>query len=662
MTRPAQQEAHVSLTPEHQQHVLQTACATILSTITGTPSETNLDDDVANQTVWGAFVTLKREGHLRACCGVLGQPMPISEAVIRAAQRTAIEDSRLPPISVTELPFQDVDVSLLHSATAMTAQGRDRIDQVEIGRHGLTIQRGQNSGLLLPTVAADMNWDAESFLRHVCSKAGLPTTAWMDQDAEIRTFEANVSEAVFGEVIQDYPELNSFPPDPELSQLAQHCRNNIALLQQGATPSYYLTGCSDGTVQGIVLTILNGEGQEPLHLFQYAMRPGMPLQSTLLTMCQSAAQNIQLSPDFQVGVCVLTDSAMHGTLAAPDLRGFDSDRRGLLLVDQGQAAFAFHQGGDPEAILEDVRDRLQALTPQTASLYSFRAKSLFNEVSICTVPRADGGAEVRQPAVAGTFYPADAAELEQTVESLWPDGPRDPQFWDAVMLPHAGLAYSGRVAAATLHRVEVPSKVIVIGPKHTRLGLQWAVAPHQMWRIPGKQIAADPELADALSQAIPGLKRDAAAHRKEHAIEVELPLIAALSPETQVVGIAIGGGNLETMEEFATGLASVIEKMSSPPLLVISSDMNHFATDAENRRLDRIALDALKTLDPAKLFHTVREHQISMCGMLPAVAVLETLRKLDRLRRYEEVAYATSADVSGDKRRVVGYAGALIGS
>ena len=109
-------------------------------------------------------------------------------------------------------------------------------------------------------------------------------------------------------------------------------------------------------------------------------------------------------------------------------------------------------------------------------------------------------------------------------------------------------------------------------------------------------------------------------------------------------------------------LASVMEKMPSPPLLVISSDMNHFATDAENRRLDRIALDALKTLDPAKLFHTVREHQISMCGMLPAVAVLETLRKLDRLRRYEEVAYATSADVSGDKRRVVGYAGALIGS
>jgi AmmeMemoRadiSam system protein B len=96
-------------------------------------------------------------------------------------------------------------------------------------------------------------------------------------------------------------------------------------------------------------------------------------------------------------------------------------------------------------------------------------------------------------------------------------------------------------------------------------------------------------------------------------------------------------------------------------LLLISSDMNHFATEEENRRLDQIALGAMESLDPARLLETVRRHDISMCGVLPAVIVMETLRQLGKLHRSERVAYGTSADVSGDTSRVVGYAGLLLG-
>ena len=88
--------------------------------------------------------------------------------------------------------------------------------------------------------------------------------------------------------------------------------------------------------------------------------------------------------------------------------------------------------------------------------------------------------------------------------------------------------------------------------------------------------------------------------------------------------------------------------------------MNHFATDRENRRLDEIALQAMERLDPAHLLATVTEHNISMCGVLPAVIVMETLRQLGGLRDSERVGYATSADVSGDTSRVVGYAGMLL--
>ena len=88
--------------------------------------------------------------------------------------------------------------------------------------------------------------------------------------------------------------------------------------------------------------------------------------------------------------------------------------------------------------------------------------------------------------------------------------------------------------------------------------------------------------------------------------------------------------------------------------------MNHFATDRETRRLDEIALQALEQLDPARLLATVIEHNISMCGVLPAVIVMETLRQLGGLRTCERVGYATSADVTGDPSRVVGYAGVLL--
>jgi AmmeMemoRadiSam system protein B len=89
--------------------------------------------------------------------------------------------------------------------------------------------------------------------------------------------------------------------------------------------------------------------------------------------------------------------------------------------------------------------------------------------------------------------------------------------------------------------------------------------------------------------------------------------------------------------------------------------MNHFATDAENRRLDMLALEALEKGDSEELLETVNRHSISMCGVLPAVSVLETLKLLDGFHKAERVGYATTADATGDKSRVVGYAGVLFG-
>jgi AmmeMemoRadiSam system protein B len=162
-----------------------------------------------------------------------------------------------------------------------------------------------------------------------------------------------------------------------------------------------------------------------------------------------------------------------------------------------------------------------------------------------------------------------------------------------------------------------------------------------------------------LADSIEGLVLDAAAHVREHAIEVQLPLVARLAPHSRVVGITIHGGELEDLQRFGEQMAGVLAGLSERPLLVISSDMNHFADDGETRRRDRLALEALASLDPGRLYRTVRDNRISMCGVFPAVVALYALRRSNALNRCCEVGYTTSAAVSHDARRCVGYAGML---
>jgi AmmeMemoRadiSam system radical SAM enzyme/AmmeMemoRadiSam system protein B/AmmeMemoRadiSam system protein A len=671
-TQTAPVDERPQLTDEQKQLIHQAANAIVAAEIIQRPpqiADVSLGG-AAGLPVMGSFVTLKRRDRLRACCGFLGQTATLAEALQHAAKQTATQDVRLPPISPTELPYLDVDVSLLYGMTPVTASGTARVAEVEVGRHGLQIRRGQSGGLLLPSVAVENELDAEEFLRQVCRKAGLPSTAWQDDETQLLTFESFSISGPFDASLVDGQQdatVAMFSAD-DIKQLAEHCRNNIIALLRGATPNYYLPGCSDATVRGVAIALKRDGEQQPLRFAQFSLRPGMPLQSTLFTLSEAAANALRTqgvrAADFgkyELGLTMLADSAMHGTVADADLRGVDPAKRALLVSENNKTGWVFDPGLSPDKLLEAAAREAHVTNPEAAGVYSLAALSNESSVTVTSVPSAQAGPVTRPAAVAGAFYPSDAGELSRLVDKLLADGDEPPQPWPAVMVPHAGLIYSGRIAAETFRQVQIPDTVIVIGPKHTRLGVEWSVAPHEVWSLPGGTVMSDPELARQLVAAIPGLQLDAAAHQQEHAIEVELPFLSRLAPQTRVVGIAIGGGNLQRCREFATGLANVLRTQTKQPLLVISSDMNHFATDAENRRLDEMAMSALERLDPANVFQTVTDHDISMCGVLPAVIVLETLRQLGTLKKSHRVAYATSADVSGDTTRVVGYAGMLFG-
>ena len=660
-----------SLTNEHERDILRTASRLVAAATQGASDEPRPEEltTLADLPVLGAFVTLKRQGKLRSCCGFLGQDVPLAKALSAAARRSAGEDPRFPPIATRELVHLEVDVWLLHRLTPVTARGVARRDAIEIGRHGLQIARGQSRGLLLPGVAVDNGLTAEAFLEHVSMKAELPPTAWREDDTLLWTFEGRSIDGTLENLLAEPSAADRAPfTEADLAGLAEFCAGNLQAIELGATPNFFAPGLPDGNVHGVAITLVDGEGNELVQANRLSLKASLPLQSTLFSLTESLAEAIdrlrlpaEARRHCRPLVTILTDPAMHGTAAEPDLRGIDPQRHLLVVVQRNHSAAIYDPVQSASELLSAaVAEGLVSL-PAAAQVFSLNSWSNAPRLRIANVPRPVVGQAIRPAAQAGRFYPAEPRELADLIDRCL-QGPSVPaKRWPAAMVPHAGLMYSGRIAGQTLRRIAFPTTVIVIGPKHTPRGVEWAVAPHEAWSIPGGTLPADPQLARQLVEAIPGLALDAAAHAQEHAIEVELPLIARLAPQTKVVGIAIGEGDLAGCRRFAAGLASVMKSLPEPPLLLISSDMNHFASDAENRRLDEIALTAMQTLDPEQLYKTVTRHHISMCGVLPAVIVMETLQQLGRLQAIERVAYATSGDVSGDRSRVVGYAGMLLG-
>lgn len=610
--------------------------------------------------VAGAFISLKRGKHLRGCCGGLQeQPVPLGRAVWDAAVRTVQDDPRFPPVSPRELSHLQMEIWLLSAPEVVPAQGEERVAAVTVGKHGLVLQNGTHRGLLLPGVAVDHGWDARRFLEQACVKAGLHPHRWLDGNTTLKTFEGRV---LRGRTLGSGARNGSISQDDLAAYLA-FCRSNLRAFLTGALPTYYF-GAPDGTVSGVALSVGQPDGPRRYSLFRFNLRPGVPLQGTLFSLVQEAARvlaaEMVADPDaLDVELTILTDTTLHGTAADPDLAGVDGGRA-VMVLERARAGLAFDARRGPEELLAEAARQAQVRAPEAAGVFSFEALTTGQRTVVSTAPLPQRGPVVRPAAMAGRFYPGNADACSRLIDELLAGEARS-EPWPAAMVPHAGVTYSGKIAAAVFRRLRIPKRVIIFGPKHTPLGVEWAVAPHQTWAVPNGQIASDTELAERLVEAIPGLALDAAAHQQEHGIEVELPFLAKLAPATRVVGVVIGHGDYDSCVHFAEGLARVVRECDEPPLLLISSDMNHYAPEVENRRLDLLALDALARLDPREVYETVTGNHISMCGLLPAVVVMETLKRLGSLTKAERVGYATSADAGGDPGRVVGYAGMLFG-
>jgi len=267
-------------------------------------------------------------------------------------------------------------------------------------------------------------------------------------------------------------------------------------------------------------------------------------------------------------------------------------------------------------------------------------------------------ANVRRPAVAGRFYPGEPHLLADEVRSYL-SAADHPVPALACLAPHAGYIYSGHVAGAVFSRIDIPDRCIILCPNHTGMGRALAIMSEGSWQTPLGDVAIDSELAYALKQVCPALNEDIDAHRAEHAIEVQLPFLQARRPELRFVPIAVGTGQFESLSQLGEALAQVIQAEKSRVLIVASSDMNHYENDQVTRVKDHKAIEKILALDPRGLYDTVTQEDISMCGFGPAVAMLTAVRRLGASRA-DLIRYATSGDISGDRKMVVGYAGIVI--
>jgi AmmeMemoRadiSam system protein B len=165
--------------------------------------------------------------------------------------------------------------------------------------------------------------------------------------------------------------------------------------------------------------------------------------------------------------------------------------------------------------------------------------------------------------------------------------------------------------------------------------------------------------AEALAARCALVQHDPAAHVREHAVEVELPFLAVLAPDSAIVPIVLAWDDWAHCKELADALAAVAREWPDDVLIVASSDMTHYEPAARAQQKDRIALEAIERLDGAALLEACDRHNITMCGRGPAAAAIEAARQLGAVRA-ELVDYRHSGMVTGDDSSVVAYAGVVV--
>lgn len=261
--------------------------------------------------------------------------------------------------------------------------------------------------------------------------------------------------------------------------------------------------------------------------------------------------------------------------------------------------------------------------------------------------------KMRTCAVAGMFYPRDPSHLEQLLEKFFSSVKPVEGSSLGIVSPHAGYIYSGQVAACAFGTIpaDFSGTFVVIGPSHRGYLTSVSAIP---WETPLGVVDPDEEFIAALD-----LEVDELSHRDEHAIEVQVPFIKYRFPRARFVPIMMGQQDFASAQRLAEVLSHATRSVKHDVRIVASSDFSHYVPAAKAHDDDRFAIEPLLSLDVEEFYRRIGERGVTCCGYGPIATMVMTCKTLGATTA-NLIRYATSGDVTGDTRQVVGYAGIAV--
>ncbi len=268
---------------------------------------------------------------------------------------------------------------------------------------------------------------------------------------------------------------------------------------------------------------------------------------------------------------------------------------------------------------------------------------------------------IRPSALAGTWYPGNAAQLSRSVDSFIQDAmiAPVPGALVGVIAPHAGHRYSGNVAGhafKAMQSVESVDTIAVIGPMHHSYPHRLLTTVHDAYQTPLGDVPVDHDTLKAIQENCK-IPVTAIAKDPEHSLEIELPFLQRLFNSFKLIPIMIRDDSVDVCAALGEALAMVLRERRS--LLVASSDLSHFYPQSAAQKLDAYMLAQIESFDPLAVLKAEDEGKGYACGRGAIATVLTAARRLGTMG-VQVVKHATSGDVTGDYGSVVGYGAAVI--
>ncbi|RZD17235.1 MAG: AmmeMemoRadiSam system protein B [Candidatus Acididesulfobacter guangdongensis] len=264
---------------------------------------------------------------------------------------------------------------------------------------------------------------------------------------------------------------------------------------------------------------------------------------------------------------------------------------------------------------------------------------------------------VRNPAVAGSFYPADINQINALIQSFNVSIPEHKINAFGIVSPHAGYVYSGKTAFMGFSSINIKKNIIIIGPNHTGLGAAFSVMNEGNYNFGSFNVPINSALADEIiNQSDSPFQHDDKAQLKEHSLEVQIPLIHYFMTDFSIVPLVISYVRYNDVIKAAKAIYNAIVKLNllDDVLVVASSDMTHYESAEEAEMKDSIAINEILRLDSEGLYNKVINNNISMCGFIP-VSIMLLIAKMAGKNNAKLINYTNSGEASGDYSSVVGY-------